>query len=244
MVIDPIATGAVYLAWALSASGVIWYLTRRPLASALAGSVGAMAATSALKNILPCNYWAHANDFIIEPFLQLHCLRSPFEALLSLAFHVGVPVLIVWGLSRRLRKPIPLGHCQKCGYDLTGNTSGTCPECGVPVTYPDGQHPESPSSRSRFIRYLLAEGFFAAGAALSFMAAYIFWVEVQCRPATPSSMMPLYAPAVGCAAFLWGLIVLVWQNRQQPPLSHSVSWCLRIGLAAMVVDFFCPRLWH
>ena len=24
----------------------------------------------------------------------------------------------------------PPGHCQKCGYDLTGNTSGICPECG------------------------------------------------------------------------------------------------------------------
>lgn len=22
------------------------------------------------------------------------------------------------------------GHCTHCGYDLTGNTSGTCPECG------------------------------------------------------------------------------------------------------------------
>jgi hypothetical protein len=24
----------------------------------------------------------------------------------------------------------PLGHCTECGYDLTGNVSGTCPECG------------------------------------------------------------------------------------------------------------------
>ena len=24
-------------------------------------------------------------------------------------------------------------HCRKCGYNLTGNTSGTCPECGTPV---------------------------------------------------------------------------------------------------------------
>ena len=24
----------------------------------------------------------------------------------------------------------PPGHCQKCGYDLTGNVSGRCPECG------------------------------------------------------------------------------------------------------------------
>ena len=24
-------------------------------------------------------------------------------------------------------------HCYKCGYNLTGNTSGTCPECGTPL---------------------------------------------------------------------------------------------------------------
>ena len=23
------------------------------------------------------------------------------------------------------------GQCVRCGYDLTGNTSGTCPECGT-----------------------------------------------------------------------------------------------------------------
>ena len=23
------------------------------------------------------------------------------------------------------------GHCRKCGYDLTGNVSGVCPECGT-----------------------------------------------------------------------------------------------------------------
>ena len=27
------------------------------------------------------------------------------------------------------KRPKP-GHCQECGYDLTGNTSGRCPECG------------------------------------------------------------------------------------------------------------------
>ncbi|MCH8853870.1 MAG: hypothetical protein IID41_14650 [Planctomycetes bacterium] len=29
----------------------------------------------------------------------------------------------------RDRRP-PRGHCQKCGYDLQGNVSGVCPECG------------------------------------------------------------------------------------------------------------------
>ena len=30
-------------------------------------------------------------------------------------------------------KPIPPGHCTRCGYDLTGNRSGLCPECGSPI---------------------------------------------------------------------------------------------------------------
>ncbi len=29
--------------------------------------------------------------------------------------------------NRKRRSP---GHCNRCGYDLTGNVSGTCPECG------------------------------------------------------------------------------------------------------------------
>jgi len=28
---------------------------------------------------------------------------------------------------------IPPGHCQKCGYNLTGNVSGICSECGKPT---------------------------------------------------------------------------------------------------------------
>ena len=39
---------------------------------------------------------------------------------------VLLPVTI-W-LWRRDR--IPPGHCTGCGYNLTGNISGTCPECG------------------------------------------------------------------------------------------------------------------
>ena len=33
-------------------------------------------------------------------------------------------------LARRTR----LGACKQCGYDLTGNVSGTCPECGAAAT--------------------------------------------------------------------------------------------------------------
>lgn len=31
----------------------------------------------------------------------------------------------------------PEGFCQKCGYDLTGNISGRCPECGQAINLPE-----------------------------------------------------------------------------------------------------------
>ena len=42
---------------------------------------------------------------------------------------VAIPALLVWRFGL---KPVKPGHC-RCGYDLTGNTSGVCPECGVEV---------------------------------------------------------------------------------------------------------------
>ena len=42
---------------------------------------------------------------------------------------VLLPTLLVW---RFWPKPVKPGHC-RCGYDLTGNTSGVCPECAVEV---------------------------------------------------------------------------------------------------------------
>jgi predicted amidophosphoribosyltransferase len=39
------------------------------------------------------------------------------------------------GMVRKARKHIDVGfpQCQTCGYNLTGNESGICPECGEPV---------------------------------------------------------------------------------------------------------------
>ena len=41
----------------------------------------------------------------------------------------AIPTAILWRRDRRPRK----GHCQHCGYNLTGNESGVCPECATPV---------------------------------------------------------------------------------------------------------------
>jgi hypothetical protein len=43
---------------------------------------------------------------------------------------VAVPTAVLWWRDRRR---IPPGHCRKCGYNLTGNLSGVCPECGEKV---------------------------------------------------------------------------------------------------------------
>ena len=46
-----------------------------------------------------------------------------------------LPALWVW---RRLRDRLTrqadgMPHCPKCDYNLTGNVSGICPECGTPI---------------------------------------------------------------------------------------------------------------
>jgi hypothetical protein len=42
-------------------------------------------------------------------------------------------MIVATGLLFWLHRPCPPGHCPNCGYDLTANVSGKCPECGRPV---------------------------------------------------------------------------------------------------------------
>ena len=53
-------------------------------------------------------------------------VQFPLYALLAA---VAVPTVLVW---RFWRKPAKPRHC-RCGYDLQGNESGRCPECGIEV---------------------------------------------------------------------------------------------------------------
>jgi hypothetical protein len=47
----------------------------------------------------------------------------------ALAFLPAIRLLL-----RLRRKPGGAGLCRACNYDLTGNVSGVCPECGTAVT--------------------------------------------------------------------------------------------------------------
>lgn len=52
-------------------------------------------------------------------------------------FPLGMPVVVLVALSSfilwKTRRPFPEGHCRRCGYDLRGNESGRCSECGAGV---------------------------------------------------------------------------------------------------------------
>lgn len=47
---------------------------------------------------------------------------------------VAGPYLLSGGIRRYRRRR--RGRCEHCGYDLTGNVSGRCPECGTPIASP------------------------------------------------------------------------------------------------------------
>ena len=48
-------------------------------------------------------------------------------SLLAVLLLAAVPTLLVW----RFAPKFPRGHCQRCGYNLTGLTEARCPECGT-----------------------------------------------------------------------------------------------------------------
>ncbi len=57
---------------------------------------------------------------------RVYLFLPPWIPLTTFALPIG---LMMW-LDRRRRLP---DHCKKCGYNLTGNVSGICPECGKPT---------------------------------------------------------------------------------------------------------------
>jgi hypothetical protein len=70
---------------------------------------------------------------VINKWHQIHDRKSrPFPmwpiTFFAAALAAPLPIALVRRLNRRAS-----GSCLKCGYNLTGNTSGICPECGTAV---------------------------------------------------------------------------------------------------------------
>ncbi len=102
-------------------------------ASDLAGAtVGCLASpflmlalyTTSLRRALP---WVYFPTFAVAFLLGVFPQTSGLEVLLS------VPLFILMAFIARAALPSlepSEGLCPNCGYNLTGNTSGKCPECG------------------------------------------------------------------------------------------------------------------
>ncbi len=59
----------------------------------------------------------------------LHPLPGGMFLFAALGYAVSIGCLV--GLPFAQWRAHPPGHCRRCGYDLTANESGVCPECGV-----------------------------------------------------------------------------------------------------------------
>ena len=77
--------------------------------------------------------WDHYREYARDLIPHLPTYSSAYWG-----SQVDVPLWLPFGLLLvptltlyRLSRPRPLGHCSSCGYDLTGNVSGRCPECGA-----------------------------------------------------------------------------------------------------------------
>jgi len=91
------------------------------------------------------DYWSERWYLIQEAFLLRVITDQPgwgnrrviyFEDgdLKMIQIPAGIPfilsVVVVLIVFRRTR-PFPRGHCTECNYNLTNDTTGTCPECGT-----------------------------------------------------------------------------------------------------------------
>jgi hypothetical protein len=114
----------------------------------------------------------------------------------------------------------------------------------------DDTLPRDDTHQRRCAKYLILEVLFAAGAALCFLDAYSFAIYVQARSEPggigghPASMIRLYGPALGSAAFLGGLICLLWQDHQRPALNKRVLILLLAGLLAVLGSRLWPDVWR
>jgi hypothetical protein len=87
--------------------------------------------------ISPASKWEWTSkDMLQRPVLTMQNIGASPEPdvdvmvpLWSVFAVLALPTVFLWYRDRRP----PRGHCQRCGYNLKGNLSGVCPECGDPT---------------------------------------------------------------------------------------------------------------
>jgi hypothetical protein len=101
------------------------YELLRALVAALGASIGTgLLATVVVLLLSPPGYFGFA-------------IARAVGLLVFLISFPTICIILALPLATRARPRDHL-HCAGCGYDLTGNTSGRCPECARPIDAPHG----------------------------------------------------------------------------------------------------------
>ena len=97
------------------------------------GMVAIWIATTGKEAFLNTRGWIVRPDNVEQmwaPHLRIYRRSIMLAVPMWMLLHgAGIPTVLLWW---RDRQPLP-GCCQFCGYDLTGNVSGVCPECGQQI---------------------------------------------------------------------------------------------------------------
>ena len=74
----------------------------------------------------------HAQSGLVPPLMPVleFVVANPLLRWLGLLFVAAT--MVVYFVSFRRWRADPTPRCTECGYNLTGNVSGRCPECGSP----------------------------------------------------------------------------------------------------------------
>ena len=105
-------------------------------------SNGALAAVFGADDLLEFRWTTSAYTHSARPFMFGGASWRNGFSLYGEAWPFLVASLFVLWRIRLSDQRIPPGHCQQCRYDLTGNASGTCPECGNLALPSDVQTPD------------------------------------------------------------------------------------------------------
>lgn len=84
-------------------------------------------ATSAALNSANPSWTPHAPT--IDEYIE-----ADIAAGVTISLMLLLPVWAAYRFDQWRKRASQPGVCRKCGYDLTGNVSGVCPECGEKVS--------------------------------------------------------------------------------------------------------------
>ncbi len=144
IVVLTLATLATAVAWIVTVKWRYCHCNRQSLITVCGGGISVSRFSLPVQAVLPMmpvEGWSRRPDYPLVPPSNIGWPR--YQATLGTYVYVPYWLLIalfapypaaafVCGPLRRFRR-CDRGLCSTCGYNLTGNESGQCPECGTEI---------------------------------------------------------------------------------------------------------------